>query len=566
MRGAGVDYYGSWLPGDRTLEISITNASNITAPSIGSFACTFNAAANLRDQFARAGPCNHTSPALNGRWTVNPAPTVISVVASDDGDNAYGMGDTFTFTFSEALNVPPGLSLTTSSVRDLFVCNQVLGAMFNAIFTSGTELVVTITNPAGNTLNLNTISFFVNSTVRSLTAQADMSRPMHGFTPAVTGGFSAAPTVLAAIAFGNTITVLFSQPLNAAGNVTFNKTLVDTLLQPNCVLGADYSASWPNASALVVTIHDLVGSTVIIGASRFNIDASLGVRNALSQSNVMSGLSPVITGSILPPPGPPPYVVSVMASNPWNDLMYGPPDMVTITFNEATNLGALAQSYNRTHLNAIFQPLFELGTDYRGTWISSSTLQIDIRNPSGANATIGVVLFRINGSAGIKNAAGTSNSSFGLTPAVTGSWIAVAVAAPTVTAVVAWNPLNLTVHTGAEIVVTFNAATNKGVQAVMYNMSSINQYFQPSSSLGTNYTARWSTPTTLTFTIHDGSGATADTGALFFNITAAADIRVAANNSVAAEGATGLVSGSFYFVSGTWNRCIPTPAVVCSLV
>jgi len=81
-------------------------------------------------------------------------------------------------------------------------------------------------------------------------------------------------------------------------------------------------------------------------------------------------------------------------------------------------------------------------------------------------------------------------------------------------------------------------------------MATVDAWLQPSASLGTAYSAAWISGTALRISIQNGTGATAETGSLRFNISASADIRVATNNSVPAQGVTPAATGTFFFVAG----------------
>jgi len=470
-----------------------------------------------------------------------PAPTVISVVAANpSGDNVYGATDTITFTFSEPLRSPQPLDRLR--IINGFGPSHNLGAVFSGQWISNSQFRITIDDATGHNVSLSTLQFVIADHL-GLRADANLSYAVSGVTPAISGAFAATPSVVSVTAVGRSIMLAFNVGVNKGGSMT--QSDINMMLQPDFVLGASYSAYWISPTTLNITIYNMTGSTLAIGVSRFDINGMWQLRNAAETSAFLSGLTPRITGIAAP------MVTSVVAINTYNDLQYAWPDMINITFDQPTNFGVQGLSVIRSDLILLLQPRFELGSSYGGRWITPTVLQITIFMGDGANATIGAVLFDINPEFGLQNAAGTSLFSSGPTPAITGSWIATAVPAPTVLSVTGWNPLNGSTHTGAEVFIVFSTPTNRGVLNSTYSMISVNSWLQPSASLGTAYTAAWISGTTIRLSIQNGTGATAETGSLRFNISASADIRVATNNSLQIQGNTPAMVGSFYFVPCT---------------
>jgi len=255
----------------------------------------------------------------------------------------------------------------------------------------------------------------------------------------------------------------------------------------------------------------------------------------------------------------PPRVVNVTAMNPWNDLWYGAGDMIQLRFDQNTSHGVDNRVYTKAELDSLLRPTAVLGANYTGFWATPAILRVLIVDATGFTVSSGTALFNLDASFGFTSApAGSVYNSSGLTPVTTGSWIATAIAAPTVVSVIAWNPVNGSTHTGAQVVIRFSAPTVGGVTARQYNtVAEVDDMLQPSHSLGTLYTAGWTTSTTLVINIVNGTGATADSGILSFNLSssnmspaALLDLRVSTNNSMPATGVTPLATGTFYFVSG----------------
>jgi len=543
------------------MKINLLNTTGISAPVFGSFQCSILAGANLRDANLQAAATTATSPPLVGSWFLTPAPTVLSVIAGNpSADSVYGTNDTIVFTFSEALNIDlPMINqiINKSEVDGVFRFNRFMGTDYHGFFPDTTHFVFRVLNATGNNVTIPDLAVYVNGSDGKLQNAAQTSFYINDTLNFIGGGFATAPAILSVLGEGMSIRIIFAESTDhGVMNGTYNQSAVNVWLQPNCRLGTVYNASWTDASTLRIVIHDNANATCVVGSARFNINASVSaLRNAARTSFSVSGLTPLVTGVITPPPTPAPVVIAVTAFNPDNTISYGAGVYTDVIFNMPMLGSNSSAPVSKSVVDSWLQPQAELGDNYVGRWVSATVFRVVIVNGTGANATIGSMLFIINPAAGLVNAANTSYPASGPTPPVGGAWVAIAVPGPSVVSVSAWNPANSSTHTGAQVLITFNMAVNQALRTPprVYNTSQIDALFQPSMSMGTQYTGAWSTNSTLTITIVNGTGATADSGLLSFNITAAASIRVWSNNSHPFQGPTMAAMGPFYFIPGEFS-------------
>ena len=310
--------------------------------------------------------------------------------------------------------------------------------------------------------------------------------------------------------------------------------------------GAVYSGQWINPTTLRITFSDVTGNTMTMMESCVRVLPIGDLKIYQNKSLASTAESEPITGAFVNF-----RILSIVAVNPFNDLVFSPPDRIEITFSEATSYTNYMEELDKGATNDWLQPRVNLGDNYRLNWLSPSVMVIYIDDPTGATLAIGDFLFDFLAGYELRNLMSTSNAIGGpIDIPLTGSFIATAVTPPVVTLVLAWNPANRTDHTGAQISARFNVATNQGLKGTVYSQADVDTLFQPSASLGSNYSASWTTSTTVVFTIHNGTGALAEVGSFVLNIAEAANIRVGTNNSLPMTGQTSVATGAFFFVPG----------------
>ncbi|MGH9910457.1 MAG: Ig-like domain-containing protein, partial [Nitrososphaerales archaeon] len=107
-----------------------------------------------------------------------------------------------------------------------------------------------------------------------------------------------------------------------------------------------------------------------------------------------------------------PYITAIIADDPdSSDSVYSNGDTITVKFSRATNtpFKGINNQLTKENLDAIFSFSQNLGEDYTGKWLTSSTLVITIVDSAGsAPPTIGGLALTVKESANLKNALDSS--------------------------------------------------------------------------------------------------------------------------------------------------------------
>ena len=139
-------------------------------------------------------------------------------------------------------------------------------------------------------------------------------------------------------------------------------------------------------------------------------------------------------------------------------------DTITVVFSENTNQAAAG---TKAQIDAVFSFNESLGTDYTGSWSAADTLVITVVDATGAAPpTIGGLTLTFQGGNGLKNAAGTSLDSTGVSGVIGGDWGTLA--GPTVSSVTADDPDDLdAVYSNSDtITVVFSENTNQAAAEI----------------------------------------------------------------------------------------------------
>lgn len=238
----------------------------------------------------------------------------------------------------------------------------VLGTDYTGRWTSDLEFVITIQNPSTSQqplLNvLVTRCRSAASIPNSLILEADWSDgACFDLSPILTGDFgpsdvtftfAASPLVGktgdSIFAAGDTLTLNFNQDTNMNGYITaslLGKTAIDEMLLLSRSIGTDYTGQWSSRSQFVITIAN--PTTAVQPLPDFlqvSFSSTSNLRNNPPQcAPLQPDQASVLRGNF----GPAVIeVVSVTGSDPTNSApSFNDGDVVTITFDQATNQGLL---------------------------------------------------------------------------------------------------------------------------------------------------------------------------------------------------------------------------------
>jgi len=205
-------------------------------------------------------------------------------------------------------------SLTRANLLNLFTFSQNLGDNFIATWRNPSTLVITAIDITGSTppaVGVLTLTILESA---NLTNSALTSSPSTAISPVLVGDFGAiaGPVITAFVAndpdggpsgytADDIITVRFSESTNEpfkGETNSLSKTDVLNLFSFSQNLGTDFTATWKNPSALVITIVDATGATPpAVGVLTATILESANLRNADETSLPSTVTSPILTGN-----------------------------------------------------------------------------------------------------------------------------------------------------------------------------------------------------------------------------------------------------------------------------
>ena len=178
---------------------------------------------------------------------------------------------------------------------------------------------------------------------------------------------------------GDSITTTFSGPTDR-GAKSGGKAFVDRLFRFDPTLGADYCGAWVDSRQFVVRALDTVGGELNVcnhdGCEPFeqsNVTVVGSLRNTGSTSPVAVSSAHIAGAS----GNAAPAVRSFEVSDPDHlDYVFSDGDEITVTFDRATDLGAVEA--RRRRVDALFSFNIPLGEDYSGQWVDDSVFAITI--------------------------------------------------------------------------------------------------------------------------------------------------------------------------------------------
>lgn len=205
-----------------------------------------------------------------------------------------------------------------------------------------------------------------------------------------------------------------------------------------------------------------------------------------------------------------PKIISLTASDPDGlDALYSNGDVITVTFDKATNR---PQAATKTNLQNLFTFSQNLGDDFIGTWTSASVLKISIINKTNnANPTPGLFTVIVKESGNLRNQEGTSLPSTSESPTLTGDFGTRE--GPSIISLTAIDPKSPAVpgiDAGDIITVRFSENTNKTVNTLL-NKATLDALFEYREVgnpviLGNNYEGKFTNARTLKIAILEKDG------------------------------------------------------------
>lgn len=495
----GTNYIGTWEDSS-TLIITIVDSSGaLPPPRIGVFQITVRPQGNLLNGEETSLPSQSTSPPLEGNWGTLPGPSIVKIVASDpdDQDSFFSNDDTLSIYFDEETNTPGGQSLTKTDLDALFEFSQPLGSNYAGAWINGTTLRITIldsglSSPEVGVLVVSTRNPGIyNSNANSLPSNST-SPPLEG-----NWGMLAGPKITSLTAsdpqnsdaqFGNgdQITVVFDVPTNIPSETDYSTSQLNALFQFSHSIGTSYTGEWQTSSILVITIQNAGGASPEIGVLTFTVRTSANLRNAPLTSLPSDSTSPPIIGSWGDRPGP--VIISFVAADPQDDdAIFNKDDILTITFNEATNQPTVSTKANLMSLFSFSEPL---ANDFTGRWQNPATLVITIVDATGGNPKIGEFTVTVIGTS--LRSATSSLPSNSTSPPLSGNWGTLA--GPSIVQFVAADPDNMDAiySVGDTVTIVFSESTN--LPSVL-SKEDIDSYFSFSNSIGQSYAGEVNGPT-----------------------------------------------------------------------
>ena len=241
----------------------------------------------------------------------------------------------------------------------------------------------------------------------------------------------------------------------------------------------------------------------------------------------------------------PPTIISLTASDPdGNDAVYGNDDVITVTFDKATNRPLAA---TKADLQNLFTFSQNLGADFTGSWASASVLEINIVDATGSTPpTIGGLTVTLLISGNLRDETGNSFQSTAISPPLIGDFGNRA--GPGITSLVAADPgdPDAIYDVGDTITVRFTENTN---EPAVSTKTALDDLFTFSQVLGTDpnaYSGVWLNERTLEITILVTTGATPpEVGSLTFTVKTGGNLRNEDNTSLNSVAVSPPLSGTF---------------------
>jgi len=303
-------------------------------------------------------------------------------------------------------------------------------------------------------------------------------------------------------------------------------------------LSDDYTGQWTNPLTLEITIIDAtIDSYPEVGVFRVTVKESGNLKDAAGTSLASVATSPLLHGSFGQAAGP--AIKSIVAHDPFGkNVGFGNDDTITINFLEPTNLPAVATSAD---LDKLFTFSQSLGSNYVGTWLDPTSLEITITDTTGNGSPV-LDDFRVivKQAGNLKNTAGVSFASTVQSPPLEASFGKKV--GPTIESITVSDPdgADAIFGNGDIITVKFSEPTNRPAVATKANLDALLSF-----SLGDDYTGFWANPSTLIITITDTTNGSTVIGESAFTMKAGGNLKNAAGTSEISTSASPLLIGHF---------------------
>ncbi len=400
------------------------------------------------------------------------APVITSFVADDpdNGDTAYGNGDTLAIGFDVDTNQPGGAGTQNkAAVDNLFTFSQSLGTDYTGQWSDAQTFVVTIVDASGEggvAVSTTTTTPAGTTDILDSTAQSSESTAT---SPALSGDFGQTGPAEEDVIWisltntqssGNDLTKSSggggwnadarSQQEIASGDGYVEMSVASGETETNRILGLTNTDPDANRNSIRFGLYLADGGRIFIrelGSNVFTTGTYTGgdvLRVEISGGSVLykkngstvhtSALSPVYPMFVdtslntvgasfedvkiaTTPAGPPaaPVITSFVADDPDDgDVIYSVGDTLTITFDKATNqpAGTPTQLFNFSS---------SLGT-VNGSWTAADTYTITVTNTSGATVAIDSTTATPSGSPAILDSTAQSSASSTTSPALSGDF------------------------------------------------------------------------------------------------------------------------------------------------
>ncbi|QGQ97960.1 S-layer homology domain-containing protein [Paenibacillus psychroresistens] len=332
-----------WNTAGDVLTINFNNITNVTF-AVGD-TITLTKAANIKDALLTSQEAVTMSSKSTGSFSPLPAtPSVVSVVASNTG-NATGLnkGDNITITFNQSTNGP-----TITDLKKWFIVNS--GADFGtgsstSWNSSKNALTITFNTPPDDLAKYIKIGdIFQVSAEANIKDDKGLSLAYTGFTTALTGSFSSAPTIKTVMAkdygnvglsYGDWLEITFSEATNRP--LITPQNLKDWLvISNNHSFGSgltEYDITWDTTNTILsITFNDITDSSIQVGDT-IHFTSSAKIMDSKGEVNVSEAISLPISGTFTSPP----KIIDFLVSSNTPDDNFGAGDTITIVFDQLTN-------------------------------------------------------------------------------------------------------------------------------------------------------------------------------------------------------------------------------------
>jgi len=274
-----------------------------------------------------------------------------------------------------------------------------------------------------------------------------------------------------------------------------------------------------------------------------------------------------------------PDIESIEASDPDGaPAGYSDGDTITVRFSEPTNtpFKGTTNQLTKDDLVALFTFLQDLGADFTGTWLDSSTLRITITDSTGATPpAVGVLTLTVKATANLKDAGETTPASTDTSPTLTGDFGKRA--GPFIRALVIDDPdaadTGSTIFDDGDVIsVIFSESTNEPFKGTTNELTKadLENLFTDLTAFGADFTGTWVTPSLLKITIVNSAGGNPIIGQTTVTLKAGAGLQDDDEQSEVSTATSPPLSGNFgvfqqtIFVAGegTFSTTLPSAQII----